>query len=232
MIAHFGFPPKRKTTLPSAMEFDMIVKNGIIVGARRPTVLVTANLPALVQANTNDVVVGQEIGIKNGVIVCIGSGLSAGPSTTVIDAKGGYITPGGVDSHVHLEQHDSGNSDTWETGTRSAVCGGTTTVLAFAAQQKTDKSIVPLVKSYSGLAGGNSASDYGFHIILTNPTPQILNAELPGLVKEMGITSVKLYMTYDPMKLNDREILDIMTATRNLGITTMIHAENHDMVSL
>lgn len=175
---------------------------------------------------------GQEIGIKDGVISCIGSNLSAGPFTTVIDAEGGYITPGGVDSHVHLEQHDSGDSDTWETGTRSAVCGGTTTVLAFAAQKKSEETILPLLKEYSRLAGGNTASDYGFHIILTNPTKHILDNELPGLVNRMGITSVKLYMTYDPMKLNDREILDIMTTTRRLGVTTMIHAENHDMISL
>ena len=89
------------------------------------------------------------------MIKVIGSGLEPSESTTIIDAKGGYITPGGVDSHVHLEQWDSGNSDTWETATRSAVCGGTTTVLAFAAQQKTDASIVPIVKNYSKLAGGN-----------------------------------------------------------------------------
>lgn len=185
-----------------------------------------------IQANANDVVVGQEIGIKDGVIACIGSGLSPSPSTTVIDAKGGYITPGGVDSHVHLEQPGSGDGDTWETGTRSAVCGGTTTVLAFAMQQKSDKSIVPLVKNYSALASGNAACDYGFHIILTKPTKQILDNELPGIVKEMGITSIKLYMTYDPWQLGDREILDIMIATRKLGVTTMIHAENHDMISL
>lgn len=153
-------------------------------------------------------------------------------STTIIDAKGGYITPGGVDSHVHLEQPGSGNSDTWDTATRSAVCGGTTTVLAFAAQQKNDASIVPIVKNYFKLASGKTACDYGFHIILTNPTKQILDNELPSIVKEMGITSIKLYMTYDPMKLNDREILDIMTTTRRLGMTTMIHAENHDMISL
>lgn len=166
------------------------------------------------------------------MITVIGSCLKPSASTTVIDAKGGYITPGGVDSHVHLEQPDSGNGDTWETGTRSAVCGGTTTVLAFAAQQKTDASIVPIVKNYSKLAGGNSACDYGFHIILTNPTKHILDNELPGIVKEMGITSIKLYMTYDPMKLNDREILNIMITTRRLGMTTMIHAENHDMIAL
>ncbi|OJJ00856.1 hypothetical protein ASPVEDRAFT_51921 [Aspergillus versicolor CBS 583.65] len=147
-------------------------------------------------ANTNDVVFGQEIRVKDGVIACIGSNLPSSPSTTVIDAKGGYITPGG-------------DSDTWETGTRSAVCGRTTTVLAFAVQQKADKSIVSLVNDYSTRAGGNAACDYGFHIIF-----------------------VKLYMTYEAMKVDDRGILDVLIATRKLGITTMIHAENHDMVSL
>lgn len=67
---------------------------------------------------------------------------------------------------------------------------------------------------------------------MTKPTPKIVNEELPFLVSEHGITSVKLYMTYDPMKLRDREILDIMVATRRLGMTTMIHAENHDMIEL
>lgn len=175
---------------------------------------------------------GQEIGIANGAIACIGSGLPAGSSTTVIDAKGGYITPGGVDSHVHLEQHDLGCSDTWEAGTRSAVCGGTTTVLAFASQKKTDETILPCLKEYSSLARGNAASDYGFHLILTNPTKHILENELPGIVETMGITSVKVYMTYNAMKLNDREILDCMTTARRLGVTTMVHAENHDMISL
>jgi dihydropyrimidinase len=184
------------------------------------------------QANANDIVTGQEIGIKNGVIACIGVGLPASSATTIIDAQGGYITPGGIDSHVHLEQWNTPTGDTWETGTRSAICGGTTTIVAFASQNKTDLSVVPIVNDYSALAEGRSACDYGFHLILTNPTKEILENELPGMVKERGITSVKLYMTYDPMKLRDREILNIMIATRKLGMTTMIHAENHDMIEL
>lgn len=68
-------------------------------------------------------------------------------------------------------------------------------------------------------------------MILTNPTKQIVEQELPVLV-EQGITSVKLYMTYDPLKLCDRQILDVMLATRALGMTTMVHAENSDMIGL
>jgi dihydropyrimidinase len=150
----------------------------------------------------------------------------------VLDCEGAFITPGGIDTHVHLEQQNTPTGDTWETGTRSAICGGTTTVVAFASQSREKISIIPVVEAYDALAKGRAYCDYGFHVILTNPTKKIVEQELPLLVKEKGITSVKLYMTYDPMKLVDRQILDIMVATRKLGMTTMIHAENHDMISL
>jgi dihydropyrimidinase len=146
-----------------------------------------------------------------------------------IDAHGGYVTPGGVDSHVHLHQDNAPTGDKFESGTRSAIAGGTTTILAFASQKKTEMSLIPVVEEYHRRSKGNSYADYGFHLILTNPTPDILSQELPGLVRD-GITSVKLYMTYDPMKLSDRQILDVMMATRSLEMTTMVHAENADII--
>ena len=184
------------------------------------------------QVNASDTIIGQDIGIKDGKITCIGLNLPTISSTSILDAEGAYITPGGVDSHVHLEQPNTPTGDTWETGTRSAICGGTTTVLAFVSQARHHDSLIPLVEEYSARAKGNSYCDYGLHIILTNPTQQILQEELPSLARDQGITSIKLYMTYNVMKLNDREILDIMVATRKLGMTTMIHAENHDMIDL
>ena len=105
-------------------------------------------------------------------------------------------------------------------------------MIAFVSQARQHESLFPLVEEYSALAQGNSYCDYGLHLILTNPTTKILKEELPMLALEKGITSVKLYMTYDAMKLGDREILDIMMASRKLGMTTMIHAENHDMIDL
>lgn len=105
-------------------------------------------------------------------------------------------------------------------------------MVAFVSQARHHESLLPLVEEYSALAHGNSYCDYGLHLILTNPTKKILKEELPVLAQEQGITSVKLYMTYDAMKLRDREILDIMMAARKLGMTTMIHAENHDMIDL
>jgi len=89
----------------------------------------------------------------------------------------------------------------------------------------------PIVEEYGALAKGRSYCDYAYHLILTNPTRKIIEEELPLLVKEKGITSVKLYMTYDPLKLADRQY-GYNGSNAELGITTMVHAENHDMIAL
>lgn len=114
-----------------------------------------------------------------------------------IDAKGAYITPGGIDSHVHLEQlqiapgEDTG--DTFYSGTRSAVAGGTTTIIAFANQQRHDESLLPLVEEYHRRASARTTfTDYSFHMILTKPTKKILDEELPILFEQEGITSIKV----------------------------------------
>ncbi|KAJ5557085.1 hypothetical protein N7494_001000 [Penicillium frequentans] len=193
------------------MGLDTIVKNGLIVTE-------SGVLPA-----------GQSIGISKGKISVIGYDLSEGPETKIIDAQGAYITPGGVDSHVHLAQRNAPTGDSWETGTRSAVAGGTTTVLAFTSQTKDMTTLFPVLEEYHEKARGQAYCDYGFHFIITKPNQTILQQELPLLVKE-GITSVKLYMTYELYKLSDHELLDTLLACRSLGMTTMIHAENGDMI--
>lgn len=90
----------------------------------------------------------------------------------------------------------------------------------------------PVLEDYQKKSNNQTYCDYGFHFILTNPTPEILRDELPVLAEREGITSVKLYMTYELMKLNDREVLRILFACKELGMTTMIHAESHDMISM
>ncbi|KAK8022689.1 dihydropyrimidinase [Apiospora rasikravindrae] len=198
-------------TKPSNSDLDLIIRNGRIVTASEVLAL------------------GVELGVKDGKIHCIGQSLKAGPETEVVDAQGAYITPGGVDSHVHIQQDNSPTGDTWETGSRSAIAGGNTTVIAFATQKRQEDSIWPALEAYHGKATGNSYCDYGFHLILTNPNETVLEEELPRLVNE-GISSIKLYMTYEPMKLGDGDLFNIMMKTRSLGITTMIHAENSDMI--
>lgn len=105
-------------------------------------------------------------------------------------------------------------------------------MIAFASQERHHSSLFPVLAAYHAKAAGQAYSDYSFHFILTNPTSHILTTELPRLATDEGITSVKLYMTYEPMQLSDRALLEIMLACRALGMTTMIHAENADMIAL
>lgn len=174
---------------------------------------------------------GIEIGVKDGRISCLGTSLPRDADTQVIDAKGAYITPGGVDSHVHFAQDNSPTGDDFTSGSRSAIAGGTTTVLAFASQLKTETSVIPCLDNYLLRAKNQSYCDYGIHLILTNPTPEIMSTEMPLLIKR-GITSVKLYMTYEPLKLGDSQLLNVLMSARALGFTTMVHAENSDIISL
>lgn len=105
-------------------------------------------------------------------------------------------------------------------------------MIAFANQKRVDTSLFPVVEEYHSRARGRSCVDYGFRLILTNPTLKILEDDPPIMVECEGITSVKLYMTYLAMRLGDGEMLDIMLQTRALGMRTMIHAENSEMIDL
>ncbi|MEI8304729.1 MAG: dihydropyrimidinase [Burkholderiales bacterium] len=171
-----------------------------------------------------------DIGIRDGRIVAIGQSLDEGART--IDAAGRLVTPGGVDAHCHLDQPMSDGSkmaDDFITGTRSAACGGTTTVIPFACQFK-GHSLQAAVDDYHQRARGKAAIDYAFHLIVSDPTPAVLKEELPRLVSE-GYTSFKVYMTYDDMKLGDRQILNLLGVARREGAMVMIHAENSDCIA-
>lgn len=100
--------------------------------------------------------------------------------------------------------------------------------MAFAPQKKTDPSLLQVLASTHKLAEGNSYSDYGFHLLVSNPTKDVLG-EFPELRKQ-GISSLKIYMTYEALQLRDHQILDVLLEARRNGITTMIHAENGDVL--
>jgi dihydropyrimidinase len=108
------------------------------------------------------------------------------------------------------------------------VFGGTTTTLSFAAQMK-GQSLRKVVDDYHALAASKAVIDYGFHLIVSDPTEQTMNEHLPALIKE-GMTSFKVYMTYDSLKLDDHQMLDVLATARQHGAMVMIHAENHDMI--
>ncbi|MCP5372964.1 MAG: dihydropyrimidinase [Hyphomicrobiales bacterium] len=171
-----------------------------------------------------------DIGIAGGRIALLGGGLPAGAAE--LDAAGRTVTPGGVDSHCHLDQPIPAPmrmADDFETGTRSAACGGTTTVIPFAAQAK-GESLVAAVEDYHRRAAGRAAVDYAFHLIVSDPTPRVLADELPGLIRD-GYTSFKIYLTYDDLKLTDGQVLDVLAVARAHGAMTMVHAENADCIA-
>ena len=170
-----------------------------------------------------------DIGIRNGRIALLGEDLPAGKHE--IDAAGRTVTPGGVDAHCHLDQPMDGPAkmaDDFLTGTRSAACGGTTTVIPFAAQMK-GGSLEAAVVDYHARAEGKACIDYAFHLIVSDPTPQVLAKELPTLIQQ-GYTSFKVYMTYDDLKLDDGQILDVLEVARTHGALAMVHAENADCI--
>lgn len=171
-----------------------------------------------------------DIGVRGGRIVALGADLARG--TEEIDARGRLVLPGGVDAHCHLDQPTSDGSvcaDDFTTGTVAAACGGTTTVIPFALQIK-GQSLRAAVDDYQMRAEGKAVIDYAFHLILSDPSEQVLGQELPALVRD-GYTSVKVYMTYDDLKLGDRQILDVLAAAKRESVMVMVHAENSEVIS-
>jgi dihydropyrimidinase len=144
----------------------------------------------------------------------------------VIDASGRLVVPGGVDAHTHMELPFGGTfaSDTFETGTRAAAWGGTTTIVDFAVQRK-GEALRPGLEAALAKAEGNCAIDYGFHMIVSDVNEQSCK-EMDVLVDE-GVTSFKLFMAYPGVFYStDGEILRAMQEARTSGATVMMHAEN------
>src|SRR5690242_20415479 len=170
-----------------------------------------------------------DVGIKDGVVATLGKQLASG--VREIDASGKLVLPGGIDSHCHIEQRSSAGvvcADDFYSGTVAAVFGGTTTVIPFAAQHR-GQSLRRVVEEYHEAARPKAVIDYAFHLIITDPTEQVMGQELPALIRD-GYTSFKVYMTYDLLALDDGQMLDILAVARREGALVMVHAENHEMI--
>jgi dihydropyrimidinase len=145
---------------------------------------------------------------------------------TVIDATGKYVIPGGVDAHTHMELPFGGTfaSDTFETGTRAAAWGGTTTIVDFAVQSM-GKSLREGLDAWHAKADGKCAIDYAFHMIMADVNEGSLK-EMEGLVGE-GITSFKLFMAYPGVFYSDDgKVLRAFQKGAETGGLIMMHAEN------
>jgi dihydropyrimidinase len=170
-----------------------------------------------------------DIGIREGRIAAVGSALPGGREE--IDATGKWVLPGGIDSHCHVEQLSGMGrmcADDFYSATVSAAFGGTTTIIPFAAQHR-GNSLLNVVADYHARARPKAVVDYGFHVILTDPTPDVLGRELPVAIRE-GLTSLKVYTTYDALRLDDYQLLEVMDVADREGAMVMVHAENHDVI--
>jgi dihydropyrimidinase len=179
---------------------------------------------------TSSAVFAADVAIDGETIVAIGRDLPAGAKE--IDARGKLVLPGGVDSHCHIEQLSAAgilNADTFESATVSAAFGGTTTVIPFAAQHLGMK-LDEVVDVYHALAGKGAVIDYAFHMIIADPTEATLKDHIPKLVKA-GHATIKVFMTYDRIKLDDTQLLDVLYAARENQALVCVHAENHAMIS-
>ena len=170
-----------------------------------------------------------DLGIAGGRIVAIAERLP--PAGRDLDASGRLVLPGGIDSHCHVEQLSSMGvmcADDFHSATVSAAFGGNTTIIPFACQHRGD-ALPEVVAAYAAHARAKAVIDYSFHLIVSDPTPEALGVHLPELIRQ-GMTSFKVYMTYDRLKLDDFQLLDVLALADREGALVMVHAENNDMI--
>jgi len=199
-----------------------LITNGTVVtpqGAQALDVLVEdATIAALLQpvGSASDSAAGSATGVSAAAV----------SADHIIDAAGKYVVPGGIDVHTHMELPFGGTfaSDTFETGTRAAAWGGTTTIIDFAVQ-RSGENVRSCLDDWFAKAEGNCAIDYAFHMILGDVDDNALK-EMDILVGE-GITSFKLFMAYPGVFYSDDgQILRAMQRANENGAMIMMHAEN------
>lgn len=170
-----------------------------------------------------------DVAITDGKVAMLGRKLPEGERE--IDATGRFVLPGGVDSHCHIEQISGAgimNADTFESATRSAAFGGTTTVVSFAAQHPGQR-IRDVVADYAKLAERGALIDYAFHMIVADISGENLSHDIPALIAD-DHRSIKIFTTYDKVRLDDTSILATLNVARQGGALVCFHAENDGLI--
>jgi len=194
---------------PAMPDYDLIIRGGTVVTASDQF--------------------RADIGVRAGRIASLADRLDGGPA---LDAAGLMVLPGGVDSHCHIEQLQEGggaDEESFATGSTAALVGGTTTVVTFSTQFKGGGVLEPLAE-YRRRATAGALVDYAFHQIVTDPTDAVVHDELPQVVAS-GVRSLKVFLTYDPLRLDDRQYLAVLSAARRLGCLVTVHCENYDAIA-
>jgi len=173
-----------------------------------------------------------DIGIEHGKIIVIGKSLPKDNAAKIIDAAGKLVLPGGIDVHTHLDMPFGGttSADDFETGTRAAAFGGTTTIIDFAIQYK-DQSLRTAFDTWMQKAESRAMIDYAFHCIITD-LPDARLDEMNAMVRE-GVTSFKLFMAYPGvLMLDDASIFKALQMSAKNGAMVCMHAENGSAIDV
>lgn len=187
---------------------DLLIKNGTIV--------------------TADSTFKADIAVKDGKILSVGQNIKPLKGTEVVDAKGKLVLPGAIDGHTHLAMPFGGtiSSDDYYTGTKSAACGGTTTVFDFVLQGK-GENMLDAIKRRDAIAAPDAAVDYSFHVgVCDVTTPELLDS-MEDAVK-FGIPSFKVFMVYD-FGVDDGAFYQVLQKAGKIGALVGVHAENRDV---
>ena len=172
-----------------------------------------------------------DILIEGEKIKCVSASADA-EADRVIDAEGKYVLPGGIDQHVHFSFVYKGSKVRGFETSNAAALGGTTTVIEFVNQVK-DKGLIESLEEYKASdAEGIAMVDYGFHVVMTDPRPEVIE-EIPKLA-DAGYPTMKLFMAYKGQffHADDDAILNAMLKGKEAGVTIMVHAENADMIDV
>jgi len=190
------------------MAIDTLFKNGTIVtdlGMYKADVAVT----------------GEKISL-------IGAAIKPGPATQVIDCRGKLVLPGAIDAHTHLAMPFGGtiSTDDYETGTRSAAAGGTTTVFDFILQDF-GETFPDAIRRRDAIAAPQAVVDYSFHLAVKDVEGKLLYT-MEDAVK-MGVPSFKVFMVYD-FGVTDGVFYEVLDHSKSIGALIAVHAENNELV--
>ena len=170
-----------------------------------------------------------DVRMENSLITQVGEELPEA-GCMVVDAQGCLVFPGFIDAHTHLDMNTGATrtADDFDTGSRAALAGGTTTIIDFATQEK-DGDLIQALTKWHTKADGVSSCDYAFHMAITAWNPQVQSqiAQMP----RYGITSFKLYMAYDDLRINDAQLYQVLDEVRSIGGIAGAHCENGDLVN-
>ncbi|MCI8537659.1 MAG: dihydropyrimidinase [Oscillospiraceae bacterium] len=186
--------------------------------------------------------------IKNGTLICpkgpvkadlrvVGEKIAQiGPSlpaedSRILDGSGKLVFPGFIDTHTHFEMNKglpNETADGWASGTLAALAGGTTTILDFAEPER-GASLASALETWHSRADGRASCHYGFHMTIKGWNPQI-RAELAEMTRA-GVTSYKVYLAYDNLRVSDRTALEVIQSVGEQGGIVGCHCENGDLVT-